>query len=115
MTESRRVEACRATPKFRDKAGISAGLIALSAQMAPGDTTVGSRPCRWILVDLCSCYVQGSVNLGTALVVTPITAFRALALVTPESGEADRCPQLQELCALLLGNSDGLAIRVSPD
>ena len=44
--------------------------------------------------------------------IEQITAFRAFALVTPEPGEADRCPQLQELCALPLGNSDRLAIML---
>ena len=39
-----------------------------------------------------------------------ITGFRALALVAPEPGEAGRCPQLEELCALPLGNGDGLTI-----
>src|ERR1700735_2963282 len=41
-----------------------------------------------------------------------ITALRAFALVTPEPGEADRCLQLQQLCALPLGNSNGLAIML---
>ena len=36
--------------------------------------------------------------------------FRALALVAPEPGEAGRCPQLEELRALPLGNGDGLTI-----
>jgi hypothetical protein len=39
-----------------------------------------------------------------------IAGFRALALVMPEPGEADRCPQLEQLCALPLGNDDGLTI-----
>ena len=36
--------------------------------------------------------------------------FRALALVAPEPGEAGRCPQLEELRALPLGNGDGLTV-----
>ncbi len=39
-----------------------------------------------------------------------ITGLRALALVAPEPGEAGRCSQLEELCALPLGNGDGLTI-----
>jgi hypothetical protein len=38
-----------------------------------------------------------------------ITSFNALALVAPEPGEAGRCPQLKELCALLLGNGYSLS------
>jgi hypothetical protein len=39
-----------------------------------------------------------------------ITGFRALALVAPEPGKANRCSQLEGPCALPLGNDDGLAI-----
>jgi len=37
-------------------------------------------------------------------------SFGALALVMPEPGKADRCLQLEQLCALPLGNDDGLTI-----
>jgi hypothetical protein len=40
------VGVCCRTPKMRDKARTSAGFVTLPAQMAPGDTTVGSRPTR---------------------------------------------------------------------
>ena len=36
--------------------------------------------------------------------------FRVLALVAPEPGEAGRCPQLEQLRALPLGNGDGLTV-----
>src|ERR1700733_4532097 len=39
-----------------------------------------------------------------------IASFCTLALVAPEPGEASRCPQLEELRALPLGNGDGLTI-----
>jgi hypothetical protein len=36
--------------------------------------------------------------------------FRTLALVAPEPGKAGGGPQLEQLCALPFGNSNGLAI-----